>query len=519
MYQISVISQPEIKGFIPSSVNGKISGASLTTKIAITEDGAILHPQIPVRICAWLRTSQQLPFKYLSTTSGKKDDLLWTKTAADQGSLTLKFQIAIADLDKTLFPKISFHGAQLRIRADLSKSVPTSSNAARLPDTLAQPSANLHSGKPNPPKKRRSSSSILKGILNQGMMHMPLNVVVLGIDGIHDATHLAQGLTFKMWKDLASRKLSVALFKSSTIVVADERNELITRQGIDWTTEGWAQKCIKVDYINSMIKERWNPLLAVRLRFQNLDSFGIGDGACDRAWDLIIVTDDCSMNQDTRESKARRIKAVTRSSIWHSTDKNPPKLLMSLKGKFPKEQMSLLDMVKSDGWEIIEQLKKLPKKLFPKAPKRSRMSYVLLENRLEPPDYVEINCPSKATHPRAVIGPIHVPDTSTQGQVTRQDETTGNRVNMQSINIPTRGTKSPDLQTTQNQATPPSIPPRSERRLDRARDRKHEAPDSLKASEFWAKRQEQLEERRQAIMRQAQAETLLGVGSGHESFI
>lgn len=519
MYQISAISQPEIKGFTPSPINGKLSGASLTIKIAITEDGAILQPQSPVRICAWLRTSQQQPFKYLLTTSGKKDDLLWTKDAADQGSLTLKFQIAIGDLDKTRLPKISFHGAQMRLRADLPKSMPWPSDIARLPDTLVQPNADLHSSKPNPPKKRRSSSSILKSILNQGTMHTPLNVVVLGIDGIHDATHLAQGLTFKMWKDLASRKLSVALFKPSTIVVADERHGMITREGMHWTTEGWAQKCIKNDYINSMINGRWNPLMAVRLRFQNLDSVGLGDGACDRAWNLMIATDDCSMNHDTRESKARQIKAITRSSIWHSTEKTPPKLLMTLKGKFPKEQMSLLDMVKSDGWEIIEQLKKLPKKLFPKAPRRSRMTYVLLENRLEPPDYVEINCPSNAKHAKTVNGPINVAENSTEGQTTRQEETTAHDVDMESRDIPTTVSKSPDLPITQTKAPAPVIPPKSKRRLDREKDRKHEAPDTLENSEFWAKRRDQLEERRQAIMRQPQEETLLGVGSGHASFI
>lgn len=519
MYQISVISQPEIKGFIPSPVNGKISGASLTIKIAITEDGSILQPQNPVRICAWLRTSQQQPFKYLSTTSGKKDDLLWTKNAADQGLLTLKFHIAMGDLDKTRFPKISFLGAQLRIRADLSKSVATSSDLARLPDTLVQPHSDLHSSKPTPQKKRRSSSLNLKGILNQGTIHMPLNVVVIGIDGIHDAAYLSQGLTFKMWKDLASQRLSVALYRPSTVVVADQGDEIITRKGIDWTTEGWAQKCIKVDYINRMIKERWNPRLAVRLRFQNLDSVGLGDGACDRAWNLMIATDDCLLSQDVRDSRARQIKAITMSSIWHSTDKAPPSLLIAIRGKFPKGQVSLLDMMKHDGWEIIEQLRKLPRKLFPKAPRGSRTSYVLLENRLERPDYVETNCPSKTEHPRAVSGPIQVADNSTQGQMTRQEETTGSDVNMQCMNIPTTETKSPDLQSTPNQASPPSIPPRSERRLGRARDRKHEAPDSLEDSEFWAKRRDQLEERREARMRQAQAETLIGVGPGHESLI
>lgn len=519
MYQISVISQPELKGFIPSPINGKISGASLTIRIAITEDGAILQPQNPVRICAWLRTSPKQPFKYLSTTSGKKEDLLWTKKAADQGSLTLKFHIAIGHLDKSRCSQISFHGAQLRIRADLSKSAATSSDVARLPGTLAQPNTSLRSSKLAPLKKQRSSSSVLKGILDQSTMLTPLNVIIIGIDGIHDATHLAQGLTFKMWKDLASRKVSVALFKPSTIVVADQGDEIITRRGVDWTVEGWAQNCIKNDYINCMIKERWNSLLAVRLRFQNLDSLGIGDGACDRAWRLMITTDDNLLSRDTRESKARQIKAVTRSSIWHSTDKTPPKLLVAMRGKFPKEQMTLLDMVTSDGWEIIEQLKTLPKKLFPKAPKRSRMSFVLLENRLEPPDYVEINCPSKAEHARTINGPVHVPHSSTEGQMTRQEETTGHDVDMQCINIPTTGSKSPDFQITQNQAPSPPIPPRSKRRLDRERDRKHEAPDSLEDSRFWAKRRDQLEERRQAIMRQAQAETLLGVGSGHESFI
>lgn len=518
MYQITVIDQPSIKGFTPSPINGKISGASLKIRIAITNDGAILQPQNPVRICAWLRTSQRQPFKCLSTTSGKKDDLLWTEKAALQGSLTLEFPIALGDLDKTSFPKIAFHGAQLRIRADLSQSLPTPSDGATLLDTCDGPKSGLQSSKLTSPKNRWSKSSILKDILDQGTMHVPLNVVAIGIDCMHDATHLATALTFKMWKNLASQKLSVAHFKPSTIVVAEKSKEVVTRDGEDWTAESWARKCIKADYINRLIKALFNPHLAVRLKFHNLDSLVLGDVACDRAWSLMIATDDFQLNEATRKSKADEIKAVTMSSVWRSPDKAPPKLLISRRGPSPKGQMSLLDMVKSDGWEIIEQCKKLPDKLFPEAPKRSGMTYALLENGLKSPNYVEIDNPSKDEHGRIVNGPDDVADNSTS-QITGEEAEAGHDIDMQCINTPNQGSKSPDLHNTQSQASSTSIAPRAKRILEWARNRKREAPDSHEHSEQWAERRDQLGEQRQATMQGAHTESSLAVASSREAFL
>lgn len=519
MYQITFIDQPSINGFTPSPINGKIGGASLTIKIAITNDGAILRPENSVRLCAWLRTSQRQPFKCLSPTSGKKDDLLWTKKAADEGSLTLKFSIALGDLDKALFPKIAFHGAQLRIRADLCQSVPTPSNAATLLDTTDGPKSGLHSSKLTLSKNKWSKSSIFKDILSQGTMHMPLNVIAIGIDCMHDATHLATALTFKMWNDFASRNLSVALFKPSTVTVADKANEVITRKGEDWTTESWARKCIKTDYISRLIKALWNPHLAVRLKFHNLDSLVLGYGACDHAWSLMIATDDFLLNEATRRSKADEIKAVTTSSIWHSPNKAPPKLLISMRGPSPKEQLSLLDMVKSDGWETIEQLKKLPDKLLPEAPRGSGMTYALLENRLEPANYVETNNYSRDEHASIVDGPNHTADNSTDGQITRQEAETDLDVDMQHIKIPTQESKSPHWHDTQSQTSSTSKPLRAKQLLDWRRNRKHEAPDSHEHSEQRTKRRDQLEERRQATVRHSHGKSFLEVEFGREAFL
>lgn len=391
MYQLDVIDTPTIEGFEPSPINGKISGANLTIAIAITRNGVIFRPEDPVRVCAWLETASKHRPIFLSPTSGKKDDLLWTKKAADQKSLTIVFRITKKHLEEASLSYTSLEGGRLRIRADLPTSSSKKSPMVReIPSIQNASKVDIHATESSLGEEG-SDPSILMTLLENVSLWTPLDVIGIGWPTLCIAYTLASLLSVKLWRAAMSEGRSLAHLEPSTIVVAEEAEEVLTAAGQDRRAELWVRQEIKSRYIDPMVTAIPKaPCFAVFLRFANLDSNGLGDGACDRVWSLIIAADGPPLNESMREAKANQIEAVATSSIWHSTDKVSPKLLLITRGPVPAKESSLLDMVESDGWEIVERFRQLPEQLFPTAAKTPDMRYYLLEYRRARRDYLEI---------------------------------------------------------------------------------------------------------------------------------
>lgn len=392
MYQIAFLGIPDIRGFKPSPINGKISGGNLTARIVITKDGTIFSPQDPVSICAWLQTTTRLQPRYLSPTSGKKDDTLWTRTAAEEGFLAIVFRITTRSLDMSEFPKMSLKEARLMIRADLPRSTLTNSFSTNISIAPNESVVDLHSTELSRPEGEGGKSSVLQALLDRASTQTPLDVIALGVAKLSLATQLACRLSMKMREGTSAQRVPGRLFEPSTIVVADDAAEILTIQGKDRRTDEWAQGCIKAEYIDLMILGPVPLSHAVRLRFQHLDSMGLGDGACDRAWSLIIASDNSSLSDGTREATAKQIEALTFSSIWHSPERASPKLLLQMSGEFSGDEVSLLEMIRSDGWEAVEVLDRLPEELALEDPEHSEENIrsVLLEHRRDAFKYVEV---------------------------------------------------------------------------------------------------------------------------------
>ncbi|KAJ4393422.1 hypothetical protein N0V93_002632 [Gnomoniopsis smithogilvyi] len=431
MYQISFLDTPTLKGFDRSPINGKRSGANLTVRIVITRDGAIFQPEDPVRICAWLHPTPLEQPRCLSLSSGKKDDLFWTKTAAEQGFLAIVLRITLSLLDRTTFAKSSLLGSLLRIRADLPRVTPSEAFPRSIASASNQSIVDLHSTESSPAEDEEDKSSELESLLDQTSTETPMNVITIGINTIGIAKHLAIYLSKRVREDAVAQNVSLML-QPSTIVVADEANEVISFQGKDVRTEEVAHECIKNNYIHPMISTM--PLkYAVRLRFQHLDSMGRGDGACDRAWSLIIAADNFLLHESTREATANQIEAITTSSIWHSTERKPPKLLLRIIGPSSENRMSLLGMMESDGWEVVETLDQLPQEapLEDCESPNVMVKYFLLEYTLETPEYIEaiLGNAEEQSSTRADQAKVadteskRVTDDATDGEVTGQEIT------------------------------------------------------------------------------------------------
>ncbi|KAJ4423079.1 hypothetical protein N0V82_002208 [Gnomoniopsis sp. IMI 355080] len=367
----------------------------MTVKIVITKDGTIFQPPTPVRICAWLQSTPRAQPGYLSPTSGRKDDLFWTQTAADQGSLTIVFRLTVKSLNVTSYPKISLVGTAIKIRADLPRSLPEKSSSMNTSVAQTESVRDLHWTKSSPSEDEGSKASILRTLIGQASFHTPIDVITIGVDTLGLAIHLACHISEELWEAFAlsqRTRWSRFFFNPSGIVVADDANEIITVNGQDMTTETWTQKCIKANYIDKVLLAEKPLDSAVRLRFQHLDSVGLDDAACGRAWSLIIAADDYTLEESTREATASRIEVVTTSSIWHSAEKASPKLLLRMSGPISENQISLLDMVQSAGWEIVETLERGPIELQPEGPENfnARVRYFLLETRRDTCDYIEL---------------------------------------------------------------------------------------------------------------------------------
>lgn len=63
--------------------------------------------------------------------------------------------------------------------------------------------------------------------------------------------------------------------------------------------------------------------------------------------------------------------------------------MLAVLGHIPAKQLTLLDMLKNDGWEIVKQLSKLPPEMFLTAPQNSYARHLLLEYRTDRRGYVE----------------------------------------------------------------------------------------------------------------------------------
>lgn len=509
MYQISFLHRPVFEDFKKSPINGKLGGTNVTVRIVITKDGAIFQPPTPVRICAWLQTTPREQPRYLSPTSGKTDDLLWTRTAADQGSLTIVLRVTIKSLNLANYPRISLVGAALKIRADLPRLIPEKPSTMSISVAPTESIGDLHSTNPSESEEGGGEPSILRALLTQASFRTPIDVITIGVETLSVAVHLACYLSENIWEASALSQRapwSLFLFKPSRIVVADEANEIITVEGEDMTTETWIQRCIKVNYIDQALRAGKPLHYAVRLSFQNLNSAGLGDGACGRAWSLIIAADDYALRESTREATANQIEAVRTSSIWHSVEKASPKLLLQINGPISENQMSLLDMVQSDGWKVVETLERAPIELQPAGPENFGVSvrYFLLENRRNTCDYIELvsigasveNSPLKAKVGQVVDNNSgSVTADATESDDTRHEMKLGHLGYMQTTQPVIQA---PNLRTIPNQIFLESVATRALGTQDQGKAKIYEALDSKPKTDPAVKRRGSPEELNQS---------------------